>query len=127
MKKRTKFLIECLEICSDYKKYQKSLDPLECLAYFCNAAAIIGYDDELNDTKQECQDAVELFDLVFQNDAKNYILDNNLIKIGKEYYSGELEDYLSDKGYFGHHSNESNQNHRLLSIALAAAISETDL
>ncbi len=44
--KRTDFLIKCLEVCADAEKFRNQYDCIENLDYFCNAAAILGYDDE---------------------------------------------------------------------------------
>ena len=73
--KRTNFLIKCLEVCADAEKFRNQYDCIENLDYFCNAAAILGYDDEKDEEKQEYLDAVELFDELYKYDAKKYIID----------------------------------------------------
>lgn len=127
--KRTNFLIKCLEVCTDAEKFRNQYDCIENLDYFCNAAAILGYDDEKDEEKQEYLDAVELFDELYRGSAINYIVDWELpsgrSKTG-DYYEHELEDYLSIGGYFGKHTKQSNQEHRLIAIAFAVAVSETE-
>lgn len=127
--KCTNFLIKCLEVCADAEKFRNQYDCIENLDYFCNAAAILGYDDEKDEEKQEYLDAVELFDELYRGSAVNYITDWELpsdrSKTG-DYYEHELEDYLSIGGYFGKHTKQSNQEHRLIAIAFAAAVSETE-
>ena len=125
--KRTEFLIECLEICADPDSFD--FDSYENLSYFCNAAAILGYDEEKDEERQEYIDAVEFFNDFYQDDAKEYIIDWELpsgrSKSG-DYREYELDDYLFIGGYFGKHTKESNQEHRLIAIAFAAAVSETE-
>ncbi len=127
--KCTNFLIKCLEVCADAEKFRNQYDCIENLDYFCNAAAILGYDDEKDEEKQEYLDAVELFDELYKYDAKKDIIDWELpsgrSKSG-DYYEHELEDYLSIGGYFGKHTKQSNQEHRLIAIAFAVAVSETE-
>jgi hypothetical protein len=127
--KRTNFLIKCLEVCTDAEKFRNQYDCIENLDYFCNAAAILGYDDEKDEEKQEYLDAVELFDELYKYDAKKYIIDWELpsdrSKSG-DYYEHELEEYLNIGGYFGKHTKQSNQEHRLIAIAFAVAVSETE-
>lgn len=77
--KRTNFLIKCLEICADAEKFHEKFceeyNFFENLSYFCNAAALIGYDEDKNEEKQEYLDAVELFDELYEDDAEKYILE----------------------------------------------------
>lgn len=128
-KKRTNFLIKCLEICADAEKFREECDCIENLDYFCNAAAILGYDEDKDEEKQEYFDAVELFEELYRNSAINYIIDwelpNSRSKSG-DYLEDELQAYLCDNGYFGKHTEQSNQEHRLMAIAFAAAVSETE-
>ena len=125
--KRTEFLIKCLEICADPDSFD--FDSYENPSYFCNVAAIIGYDNQKDEEKQEYLDTVEFFNELYENDAKKYIIDFELpstrSKSG-DYYQHKLDDYLSIDGYFGKHTKQSNQEHRLIAIAFAVAVSETE-
>lgn len=127
MKNRTKFLLKCLEICSDPIPFENKLGVFEDLSYFCNAAAVLGYDKKSDCEKTEYLDSVELFNNLFKEDARYYICHGeiNQSKTG-DFYESELEDYLSKKGYFGYSFKPKRQEHRLLAIAFAAAVSETE-
>lgn len=118
--KRTNFLIKCLEICADAEKFHEEYDSFENLDYFCNAAAIL-YDEDKNEEKQEYFDAVELFDELYEDDAEKYILEEFC-----DFNQKKCDIYLLDNGYFGKHTKQSNQEHRLMAIAFVAAVSETE-
>lgn len=117
--KCTDFLIKCLEICADPDSF--NFDSYENLNYFCNAAAIIGYDEEKDDEKQEYCYAIDLFYDLYKEDAEEYIFEEFC-----DCNQQAAVDYLSIGGYFGRHTEESNQEHRLIAIAFAAAVSETE-
>lgn len=119
MKNRTKFLLKCLEICS--KPESQEFDTWENISYFCNAAAAVGYDYDSDCEKQEYLDAVDLFNNLYKSDALKYIFEELC-----DYNQVAQQDYLSIGGYFGKHSIAANQNHRLMAIAFAAAVSETE-
>lgn len=117
MKNRTKFLLKCLEICSEPEKFEEKFDSYNNLAYFCNAAeAFDSY------SKTYC-DAMNFFEDLYLEDAKKDV---------EEKFEEDNDDYVSehdmmdDNGFFGWHADLNCQNHRLLAIAFAAAVSETE-
>lgn len=117
MKNRTKFLLKCLEICSEPNKFKNKFSSYNNLAYFCNAAeAFDSY------SKAFC-DAMNFFEDLYLKDAEKDV---------EEKFEEDNDDYISEHdmldniGYFGSHFIPNNQNHRLLAIAFAAAVSETE-
>ena len=127
--KRTKFLLECLKVCFDADKFELKFDTCQNLMYFCNAAEILGYDYKEDKYKEEYSESIEFFDELYKYDAQKYIIENKSLTSKSEtgdHFEYQLEDYLSIGGYFGGCMTESNQEHRLIAIAFAVAVSETE-
>ncbi len=104
MKNRTKFLLKCLEICS--KPESQDFDTRENISYFCNAAAVVGYDYDSDCEKQEYLDAVDLFNNLYKSDALKYIFEELC-----DYNQVAQQDYLSIGGLNRRKSKSSSFSH----------------
>lgn len=108
MKKRTRFLIRCGQIVADRRNFELQFDTWSTLGYFCNAADLLGQASDSARSKSE--KAMNFFNDLYKEDAEKVCSSQK----------------LSLSGYFGSSYNEASINHRLMAIAFAAAVSETE-
>ncbi len=110
MKNRTKFLIKCGEVIADRQKFEEKFDCYENLGYFCNVASLLSYNKRKDSFLSHGEAAMNIFNDLYKDTAEN-----------------QLSSFkLYNSGFFGSHYVEEYKNHRLMAIAFAAAVSETE-
>lgn len=118
MKKRTQDIIKCLEIVAD-QNHKSRISGLESIYdYFCPTTAIVIKNRDKNYL-------VDFFDSLYSNDSFKKIK-RNFRKNRKSGSCYTAEEKFKTYGFFGNAENKQNQNHRLMAIAFAAAVSETE-
>lgn len=123
MKKRTNLIIDAGYITANENEYYVDFyNPSDgSISYFCNALHAVCYNPETEETLPECGDALDFFHSLYRKDAFQAFMRANS---SLEY--SNLDDEFEDVGFFGDAIVEQNQEHRLMAIAFAAAVSETE-
>ncbi len=123
MKKRTKLIIDAGAVAADDYDFNTDLerrcDGSPC--YFCNALHALCHDEDYKLTNRNWKRTQTFFNSLYMEDAYQDFRNRN-----PHLNSTELKYEFSDFGFFEESTILENQEHRLMAIAFAAAVSETE-